>query len=132
MGIRNRTLSPTMGASAGKKLPVIALNVCRELTKRGPAGGIDGLTEEKRTQIVDLDLIAQHLNLLVGQHWIEDFELGHEVQPQGHFVLRHKLLTDDRQFIGAWTEDPLCQTLGRDQRDRTFRHLQPGDFFRRC
>ena len=71
-GFETDLYRPLWERAREKGLPIIALNVRRELTKRVSAVGISGHTEEEQAQIVDLDLTREDY-----RSWLEDIFAGH-------------------------------------------------------
>ncbi len=71
-GFETELYRPLWEAARKKSLPIIALNVQRELTKRVSAVGVSALTEEERSQLVDLDLSREDY-----RSWLEDIFSGH-------------------------------------------------------
>jgi uncharacterized iron-regulated protein len=74
-GFETGLYRPLWEMARKKSLPIIALNVQRELTKRVSAVGVAALTEDERGQLVDLDLSREDY-----RSWLEDIFSGHGMQ----------------------------------------------------
>lgn len=71
-GFETDLYRPLWEAARKTSYPIIALNVRRELTKRLSAVGIAGLTDEERSQIVELDLTNEDYRT-----WMREIFAGH-------------------------------------------------------
>lgn len=71
-GFETDLYRPLWEMARKKSLPIIALNVRRELTKRVSAVGVSALTDEERGQLVELDLTREDY-----RSWLQDVFSGH-------------------------------------------------------
>lgn len=104
-------------------LAVVALNTRRELTKRVSAVGVDGLNEDERAELVDLDLSREDYRT-----WLRDIFAGHGMATDETKLDRFyqaQVLWDETMadsavgFMAAHTEyDGIFLVVGRGHVER--------------
>lgn len=73
-GFETEMYAPLWQFARETSSPIVALNARKELTKRVAAVGIEGLSDDERADVVDLDLSRQDYRL-----WLRDIFAGHGV-----------------------------------------------------